>query len=239
MSCLFITLIITSYFSFSESFFLKNTGFSNNIVRSLQLFRTDENTNDLPAKWFPFANVKAPKILDGTLAGDVGFDPLGFSKSKKTLFWMREAEIKHGRLAMLAAIGWPLSELLHKNLAYAFNLDSILASGDRAPSILNGGLTSSYAYSMLITSIIVAGLIEKKITSSPDFYWNNEKSSKYNPGDIGFDPFNLYDSMNGNRKSMETAEIKHGRLAMLAVVSYVAQEALYGTPIIQQTPYLF
>lgn len=239
MSCLFITLIITSYFSFSESFFLKNTGFSNNIVTSLQLFRTDENTKDLPAKWFPFANVKAPKILDGTLAGDVGFDPLGFSKSKKTLFWMREAEIKHGRLAMLAAIGWPLSELLHKNLAYAFNLDSILASGDRAPSILNGGLTSSYAYSMLITSIIVAGLIEKKITSSPDFYWNNEKSSKYNPGDIGFDPFKLYDSMNGNRKSMETAEIKHGRLAMLAVVSYVAQEALYGTPIIQQTPYLF
>lgn len=239
MSCLFITLIITSYFSFSESFFLKNNGFSNNIVRSLQLFRTDENTHDLPAKWFPFANVKAPKILDGTLAGDVGFDPLGFSKSKKTLFWMREAEIKHGRLAMLAAIGWPLSELLHKNLAYAFNLDSILASGDRAPSILNGGLTSSYAYSMLITSIIVAGLIEKKITSSPDFYWNNEKSSKYNPGDIGFDPFKLYDSMNGNRKSMETAEIKHGRLAMLAVVSYVAQEALYGTPIIQQTPYLF
>ena len=26
--------------------------------------------------------------------------------------FMREAEVKHGRLAMLAAAGWPLSELL-------------------------------------------------------------------------------------------------------------------------------
>ena len=26
--------------------------------------------------------------------------------------WMREAEVKHSRLAMLAAAGWPISELL-------------------------------------------------------------------------------------------------------------------------------
>ncbi len=60
----------------------------------------------LPAKWLPIGGVKAPLTLDGSLAGDVGFDPLGFAKSAKTLFWMREAEIKHGRLAMLAAVGW-------------------------------------------------------------------------------------------------------------------------------------
>lgn len=60
----------------------------------------------LPAKWLPIGGFKAPLTLDGSLAGDVGFDPLGFAKSAKTLFWMREAEIKHGRLAMLAAIGW-------------------------------------------------------------------------------------------------------------------------------------
>jgi hypothetical protein len=44
----------------------------------------------LPAQWLPVGNNKAPITLDGSLAGDVGFDPLGFSKSKKTLFWMRE-----------------------------------------------------------------------------------------------------------------------------------------------------
>jgi hypothetical protein len=40
-------------------------------------------------------------------------DPLGFAKDKATLVRMRDAEIKHSRLAMLAAAGWPLSELWH------------------------------------------------------------------------------------------------------------------------------
>ena len=29
------------------------------------------------AKWFPFGGLKAPKALDGELAADVGFDPIG------------------------------------------------------------------------------------------------------------------------------------------------------------------
>jgi light-harvesting complex II chlorophyll a/b binding protein 4 len=52
---------------------------------------------------------------------------------------MREAEIKHSRLAMLAAAGWPLSELWHQSLANTLGLDSILAAENRAPSVLNGG----------------------------------------------------------------------------------------------------
>jgi hypothetical protein len=39
-----------------------------------------------------------------------------FSKSPENAIWMREAEIKHCRLAMLAAAGWPLSELWHKGI---------------------------------------------------------------------------------------------------------------------------
>jgi hypothetical protein len=45
-----------------------------------------------------------PKNLDGTMVGDIGFDPLGFS-NWLNLNWAREAEIKHGRIAMLAATG--------------------------------------------------------------------------------------------------------------------------------------
>ena len=40
---------------------------------------------------------------------DYGFDPLGFSETNAGLFFMREAEIKHARLAMLAAAGWYVS----------------------------------------------------------------------------------------------------------------------------------
>ncbi|KAH8061030.1 fucoxanthin chlorophyll a c [Aureococcus anophagefferens] len=49
-----------------------------------------------------------PKNLDGKMAGDVGFDPLGLSEIDDLgidLYWLREAEIKHGRVAMLAATG--------------------------------------------------------------------------------------------------------------------------------------
>ena len=60
-----------------------------------------------------------PQALDGSLAGDVGFDPLGFAKSSCDLMNYREAEIKHSRLAMLAASGWPLSELFDKKIAAA------------------------------------------------------------------------------------------------------------------------
>jgi Chlorophyll A-B binding protein len=50
----------------------------------------------------------------------LGFDPLGIVKSKEQLFILREAEIKHARIAMLAAIGWPVSELCHYTLAKIF-----------------------------------------------------------------------------------------------------------------------
>ena len=50
----------------------------------------------------PFAT--RPSALDGSLAGDVGFDPLGFAKSREDLMNFREAEIKHCRLAMLVSL---------------------------------------------------------------------------------------------------------------------------------------
>ena len=58
------------------------------------------------SKAIPFLN--APPALDGSMPGDVGFDPLWVSSmlpDKGWLPWLREAEIKHGRVAMLAAAG--------------------------------------------------------------------------------------------------------------------------------------
>ena len=74
----------------------------------------ESRKNPRMAKWFPM--LLSPESLDGTYAGDVGFDPLGFSGNGR-IVKMREAEIKHARLAMLAAAGWPLSELWHKDFA--------------------------------------------------------------------------------------------------------------------------
>merc|ERR1712086_1205838 len=81
------------------------------------------------------------KILDGSLAGDVGFDPFGFAGAdKESLMYMREAEIKHARLAMLAAVGWPMAELWDNKIAGFLGLESALTSTGASPSLLNGGL---------------------------------------------------------------------------------------------------
>lgn len=186
------------------------------------------------ALWLPIGNTLAPKVLDGTLAGDVGFDPLGFSKNKNTLYWMREAELKHGRLAMLAAVGWPLSELWHKQIAGVFGLPSILASGDRAPSLLNGGLNSIYASGILMMSIIIAGYLEGKAMNDGSVFIGSEKEEGYMPGaSFKFDPLNL------NSKRNQLAEIKNGRLAMIAITAFAYQEAFTGIPVVAETPYLF
>lgn len=189
----------------------------------------------LPAKWLPIGGMKAPKMLDGTMAGDVGFDPLGFAKSKKTLFWMREAELKHSRLAMLAAVGWPMSELLHKEIATTLNLPSILADGDRAPALLNGGLNSLYASGILIVSILVAGLVEGRSMNDGTIFWGADKPEGYIPGNLGFDPLNL----KSMRKNMDEFEIKNGRLAMVAITAFAFLEASNGKPVTELTPFLF
>lgn len=192
----------------------------------------------LPAKWLPIGNVKAPKVLDGTLAGDVGFDPLGFSRSKNGLYWMREAEVKHGRLAMLAAVGWPLSELWHKQIAQTFGMESILANGDKAPSLLNGGLSNTWVTGILMMSIIISGMLEGKAMNSGEIFWGNEKPEGYVPGNLNFDPLNLYNAR-GSKKAMEETEIKNGRLAMIAITAFAFQEFATKLPVVQETPYLF
>lgn len=52
-----------------------------------------------------------PKNLDG-MVGDIGFDPFGLAEIFPVKF-LREAEIKHGRVAMLAVVGWIVSEVVH------------------------------------------------------------------------------------------------------------------------------
>lgn len=46
----------------------------------------------------------APKNLDGTMAGDFGFDPLGFTDNVSQIGYVQAAELKHCRVAMVSTI---------------------------------------------------------------------------------------------------------------------------------------
>jgi hypothetical protein len=216
---MFQTIVVATFLANAAAFApIRSIASSKMVLRSSSVLDPEEPTAPEPvpvpapvkkialnAKWFPFGNLKAPMVLDGTLAGDAGFDPLGLSKDMKSLYWQREAEVKHARLAMLAAIGWPLSELWHKDIASFFGLQSILAgaNGDRAPSLFNGGLDSAWASSMLVASIAIAGFLESKAMEGGAVFWNQDKPAGYVPGNYGFDPLGLYKSK-GDKKIMET-----------------------------------
>ena len=179
----------------------------------------------------PLPWMERPTYLDGTLAGDVGFDPLSFTTkysegvkfslllnefdskdtefifgpntqdAKRSLTWMREAEVKHARLAMLAAAGWPLAELWHGGLSRLLGLPYALeATQGRSPSLLNGHLFDAAPFLVLATLGMIAvelktldqvyGLTStgKTINANGDLVMKS-----YVPGDLGFDPLGLYD----------------------------------------------
>jgi len=68
--------------------------------------------------------------------------------------------------------------------------------------------------------------------------WNDPNSSNfyslrddYEPGNLGFDPLGLLPDNESDAYDMKTKELNNGRLAMIAVAAFVAQELRSGEPI--------
>ena len=133
---------------------------------------------------------------------------------------------------MLAVAGWPIAELLHKNIASTFDLPSMLASGDRVPSILNDGLSHSFPV-FWIATIAVAAAIE--ISESVE----ENLSVKLNPAELGFDPLNLGGKTEEQQHFMQEAELFNGRLGMLAITGFAIQERFLGSAVVDQIPIFF
>jgi len=55
----------------------------------------------------------------------------------------------------------------------------------------------------------------------------------YTPGDLNFDPLGLAPEDSEEFFEMQTKELQHGRLAMLATAGFVAQELVDGQGILQ------
>merc|ERR1712176_526001 len=144
----------------------------------------------------------------------------------------REAEIKHARLAMLAAAGWPLSELFDKKIANFLGMPAVVDSTNRAPSVLNGGLGKISPF-YWVSCIILATAVELYSM------FGASKNKDYFPGNLGFDPFGLYPTDEKGQKWMQTAEIKNGRLAMLAITGFCFQEVVTHIAVVDQTPIFF
>ena len=182
--------------------------------------------------------LKRPSKLDGTHAGDYGFDPLGLTESFD-LYTMMEAEVRHARLAMIAVVAWPLSELVAPDWM-------LQGANHLAPSVLNGFNPVSF----IATAAIFAGLgfaefkTSLRINSVGTELGKKHRADMQDvwqygvPGDYNFDPLGLYDSFGDSavgRKAMRELEISHGRWAMVAITAFAAWEALTGHAVVENS----
>lgn len=185
-------------------------------------------TNSIALPFLP-----RPAALDGTHAGDYGFDPLGLSE-KMDFYAMQESELRHARLAMLAVVGWPMSELL---------APSWMLQDGCAPSVLNG--VNPLSGLAIAAFLGAAGWFEMKTSlrasqATPMGRIHERDMSgvwKYGvAGDYNWDPLNLYSSCGDDfkgRKGLRDVEISHGRMAMLGITYFAFWEALTGHPIVE------
>jgi len=182
---------------------------------------------------------------------DVGFDPLNlavapspFGTGEETYYNYREAEVKHGRLAMLATVGWLSSEELQASLAKKLGLVDVLAKGELAPSLVNGGLGNLPEW-FLPAVFVLSGWIEilpqqQGNRSAKDWdkgYLKYKPQPGRLPGDLSWDPLSLKPTIIGTGTSLEklhNAEVKHGRAAMLGIVGFVIQEFVTRVPVLDE-----
>lgn len=155
----------------------------------------------------------------------LGFwDPLGFTNGadEYKMRWYRESEVKHGRIAMLAAIGLPVAEVFHP-MHEDFDLPGIFAYS--APG--GAGSLSNLFTIFWPVQLAIFGAMEQITTFDkiiPPWERTFAMKSGYDIGDIGWDPLGLKPSNPRDLKIMTTKELMHGRTAMVAFVLMVLEE---------------
>jgi len=163
------------------------------------------------SKSIPF--LPRPEKLDGSMAGDMGFDPMGLSEIQQDLKYARWAELKHGRISMLAITGMVVQESgFHIPGAQFTSTDPFEA-------------VSKVGYVGNLQILLTIGVIELATISK--IYGEGE------PGDIGW-AFGSLDNMSEEQiKYRQEQEIIHCRLAMIAITGAVVQTLLFHKPLLE------
>ena len=171
-----------------------------------------------------------------TLIGDlppVGFfDPLGFADKAdaNTLKRYREAELTHGRVAMLATVGFLVGEKVEGS---SFLFDAQITG----PAITHLSQVPPLFWILLTMSIGAAEQFRAETgwVDPADVPVDQPGLLKedYSPGDIGFDPLGLKPTDPSEYDIMATKELQNGRLAMLAAAGFMAQELTNGKGILE------
>merc|ERR1719487_1342517 len=182
--------------------------------------------NNLPKASAPKAKPAFAYGLPGNFNAiggeELNWDPAGFleGKTEVEVNRFRECEITHGRVGMLAALGFIVQEKFHP-----------LFSADGGPAIEQIPKLPVFMWFAITLGIGICEAYRVQVgwsnPNEPEHVFQKLKPS-YVPGDIGWDPLGLKPTDPEEFKIMQTKELQNGRLAMLAAAGFMAQEAVTG-----------
>lgn len=156
------------------------------------------------------------------ISGPLGFfDPVGFctDASEGKIKFYREVELKHGRVAMLASLGFLVGEQFHPLFGGNIDVPSYIAFQETP-------LQTFWPAVIVLLSIVEVFSVFSFNSPFGGEPWSVR--SDYESGDLGFDPIGLKPSDAVEYKEMATKEINNGRLAMIAIAGMVGQELATG-----------
>jgi len=156
--------------------------------------------------------LKRNTALGDGMVGDVGFDPLGLAGVADIRF-LREAELKHSRVAMLAAAGAMFQDIA-VDPSYKALVGGAKMTGIHDVLVKQGAMGQLLLW---ISFLEVFGTIALFETLE----------GKRAPGDFKFDPLGFGKNPE-KAKRYALAEIKNGRLAMMGVGGMVHGYFLTG-----------
>lgn len=149
------------------------------------------------------------------MAGDVGFDPLGLSNIDDIgcdLYWLREAEVKHARVAMLATAGILQVEIFGP--APGCDMATTKCQMDAFWEIW-GAHPQYIAFGLIMITIVemVSGIATTA----------GREDGTRAPGDFGLDPLGFGTGDPAAFQRLQAQEIANGRLAMFAASGLLLQ----------------
>lgn len=126
----------------------------------------------------------------------------------------REAEIRHGRIAMLAAMIWPVQEMV----------DRYILSDEQFGPLLYGPVTLPYFPLFMTAMLLLLGYLDIYSQAIKDM---DQIGEAFLPGDCFWDPLQiLQGAPNRMKRNMQERELFNGRAAMIAVAAYILEEAV-------------
>lgn len=164
------------------------------------------------------------------------FDPanlLSNAQSIQEVRRWRESEITHGRVAMLAALGWIVGEFV-ADKKLLVNADGRIG-GPAIDQFQQVEAKGAIFWEPLVFAIGLAEAWRIGVGwANPTSDKFNQLRDDYNMGEIGFDPLGLTPTDPKEKYDLQTKELNNGRLAMIGIAGFVAQELKTGHELFSQ-----